>query len=119
MLFRSILARGEYPTAILCFNDEIAFAARAAVYEEGLKVPDDVSLIGFDNWDMSGYGTMRLTTVERNMGDLAREGTRILLQQLEHGIIDNRRVYLDNKLIVRESVRDLTQTGCHLADGVV
>jgi len=108
---KKILARGEYPTAILCFNDEIAFAARAALYEEGLKVPDDVSLIGFDNWDMSGYGTMRLTTVERNMGDLAREGTRILLQRLEQGIIDNRRVYLDNRLIVRESVRDLTQTG--------
>ncbi len=104
---KKILELEERPTAILCFNDELAFAARAAIYEAGLKVPDDISLIGFDNWDMSGYGTMRLTTVERNMGDLAREGTRVLLKQIEDGIIDNRRIFLDNKLIVRESVKDL------------
>lgn len=106
---KRILEREERPTAILCFNDEMAFAARAAIYEAGLTVPDDISLIGFDNWDMSGYGTMRLTTVERNMGDLAREGTRVLLRRIEDGIIDNSRIFLDNKLIVRESVKDIRE----------
>ena len=57
------------PTALLCFNDEMAFGARTAIVEAGLKVPDDVSLVGFDNWDMSGYSDMHLTTVERNMGE--------------------------------------------------
>ena len=94
-------------TAILCFNDEMAFAARAAIYEAGLTVPDDISLIGFDNWDMSGYGSMKLTTVERSMSEIAKEGTRVLLRRLEDGIIDNRRIYLDNKLIVRETVKDI------------
>lgn len=94
-------------TAILCFNDEMAFGAREAIVELGLKVPDDISLIGFDNWDMSGYASMKLTTVERNMGDIAIEGTRILLRRLEDGIIDNRRVYLENKLIIRETVKKL------------
>ena len=106
---KRILSREEKPTAILCFNDEMAFAARAAIYEAGLSVPDDISLIGFDNWDMSGYGTMRLTTVERNMGDLAREGTWVLLRRLEDGIIDNSRIFLDNKLVVRESVKDIRE----------
>ncbi len=106
---KRILSQEEKPTAILCFNDEMAFAARAAIYEAGLSVPDDISLIGFDNWDMSGYGTMRLTTVERNMGDLAREGTRVLLRRLEDGIIDNSRIFLDNKLVVRESVKDIRE----------
>ena len=106
---KRILSREEKPTAILCFNDEMAFGARAAIYEAGLSVPDDISLIGFDNWDMSGYGTMRLTTVERNMGDLAREGTRVLLRRLEDGIIDNSRIFLDNKLVVRESVKDIRE----------
>ena len=46
------------------------------IVEAGLKVPDDVSLVGFDNWDMSGYSDMHLTTVERNMGEIAREGAR-------------------------------------------
>ena len=87
----------------------MAFAAKAAAGELGLQVPEDVSLVGFDNWNMSAYGNMKLTTVERNMGELAKEGTRVLLRQLEDGIIDHRRIYLDNKLIVRETVKDMRE----------
>lgn len=97
----------HHPTAILCFNDEMAFGAREAIAEAGLKVPEDVSLIGFDNWDLSGYNSMRLTTVERSMSEIAREGTRVLLRRLEDGIIDNKRIFLDNKLIIRDTVKDL------------
>lgn len=99
----------NHPTALLCFNDEMAFGARNAIYEEGLTVPEDVSLIGFDNWDLSGYSSMKLTTVERNMSEIAKEGTRVLLRRLEDGIIDNSRIYLDNKLIVRETVKNLLE----------
>ena len=95
------------PTALLCFNDEMAFGARTAIVEAGLKVPDDVSLVGFDNWDMSGYSDMHLTTVERNMGEIAREGARVLLRRLDEGIVDNRRIYLNNKLIIRDTVKNL------------
>lgn len=98
----------DKPTALLCFNDEMAFGAREAIIEAGLSVPGDISLIGFDNWDMSGYGTMKLTTVERSMSEIAKEGTRILLKRLETGVIDNRRVYLDNRLVIRDTVRNLT-----------
>lgn len=99
------------PTALLCFNDEMAFGARSAIYEAGLKVPDDVSLIGFDNWDMSGYSSMKLTTVERSMSEIAKEGTRVLLRRLEDGIEDNSRIYLENELIVRETVKNLNLAG--------
>lgn len=97
----------NHPTALLCFNDEMAFGAREAIYEAGLSVPEDVSLIGFDNWDMSGYGQMKLTTVERSMSEIAKEGTRILLKRLKTGVVDNRRVYLDNRLIIRDTVKIL------------
>lgn len=98
-----------HPTAMLCFNDEMAFGARTAIMEAGLRIPEDVSLIGFDNWDMSGYSDMRLTTVERNMGEIAKEGTRVLLRRLDEGIVDNRRIYLENKLIIRDTVKRLEQ----------
>ena len=100
-----------HPTAMLCFNDEMAFGARTAIAEAGLSVPQDVSLIGFDNWDLSGYSDMHLTTVERNMGEIAREGARVLLRRLDEGIIDKRRIYLNNKLIIRNTVRNLNQEG--------
>ncbi len=93
------------PTAFLCFNDEMAFGAREAILEEGLKVPDDVSLIGFDNWDMSGYSSMKLTTVERSMSEIAKEGTKTLLRRIEEGVEDNSRIVLGNRLIVRNTVR--------------
>ena len=80
---------------------------REAIVEEGLKVPDDVSLIGFDNWDMSGYSSMKLTTVERSMSEIAKEGTRVLLRRIEDGVEDNRRIVLENRLIVRNTVRRL------------
>lgn len=99
----------ENLTAMLCFNDEMAFAARAAIYDAGKKVPDDISLIGFDNWDMSGYGSMKLTTVERSMSKIAKEGTKVLLRRLEEGIIDNSRIYLEDELIIRETVKDLNR----------
>lgn len=97
----------HHPTAFLCFNDEMAFGARQAIAEAGLSVPEDISLIGFDNWDMSAFGNMRLTTIERNMGDIAREGTKVLLRRLEEGVIDNSRIYLDNHLVVRDTVRNI------------
>lgn len=97
------------PTAILCFNDEMAMGAREAILGAGLKVPDDVSLIGFDNWDMSGHSSLELTTVERNMSEIASEGARILLCRLDEGIVDNRQVFLDTKLVVRNTVRNLNK----------
>lgn len=96
-----------HPTAMLSYNDEMAFGARTAITESGLTVPEDVSLIGFDNWDMSGYSDMHLTTVERNMGEIAKEGARVLLRRLDEGIMDNRRIYLKNKLIIRDTVKNL------------
>ena len=72
-----------------------------------MTVPGDVSLIGFDNWDMSGYSSMKLTTVERSMSEIAKEGTRVLLRRIEDGVEDNRRIVLENRLIVRNTVSRL------------
>lgn len=108
---KRILEEGRIPTAILCFNDEMAFGARNAIYEHGLTVPGDISLTGFDNWGPGGYANMRLTTIEQNMGEIVREGTRILLKRLNDGIVDNSRIYLENKLIVRDSVKHLYHPG--------
>ena len=90
-----------------CAGYEIVEPAGFTTVEEGLKVPDDVSLIGFDNWDMSGYSSMKLTTVERSMSEIAKEGTRVLLRRIEDGVEDNRRIVLENRLIVRNTVRRL------------
>ena len=43
------------------------------------------------------------------MSEIAKEGTRVLLKRLEEGVQDNRRIYLENKLIIRETVRDIRE----------
>lgn len=94
-------------TALLCFSDEMALGAIDAASELGLKVPQDLSVTGFDNWDFAGHSDAHLTTVERNTICIASEGTRMLLDYMEKGLRPHN-VYLENKLIVRESVRNLT-----------
>ncbi len=90
-------------TAILCFNDEMAIGAANAAAERGLKVPEDISLTGFDNLDISGYADMRLTTVERNATRIAVEGTKMLLTYMEEGVRPED-VWLENRLVERETV---------------
>ena len=91
-------------TALLCFNDEMALGAIDAAADLGLKVPDDLSVTGFDNWDFAGHSDAHLTTIERNTIRIASEGTRMLLGYMEQNIRPAN-VYLENKLIIRESVR--------------
>ena len=104
-------AFGQPTHAMLCFNDEMAFGARAAIVEagpfgSGRCVFDRLRQLGY-----VGYSDMHLTTVERNMGEIARTGTKVLLRRLDEGIIDNRRIYLNNKLIIRDTVKRLEPAG--------
>lgn len=96
------------PTAILCFNDEMAYGAAKAIKEAGLNVPEDISLIGFDNI-RTNYANIPLTTVERDMGMLAKHATELLFEQMEHGNHGYQKIYLDTKFIERGSVFDLNE----------
>ncbi len=92
-------------TAILCFNDEMAMGAITAAKERGLNVPEDISITGFDNLDISGYADIRLTTVERNSIQIATEGARMLLAYMEEGVLP-KDVWLENRLVKRNTVRN-------------
>lgn len=98
------LLQKDVPEAIITSSDQIAFGVMRALYEKGIQVPKEVSIIGFDNIDMSQYCIPALTTISQpceRMGQLAFE----LLQQPE----DNHTILpmcykLKQDLIIRESV---------------
>jgi LacI family transcriptional regulator len=70
----------QRPDAIFCGNDQIARGIADALREMGLGVPDDVSLVGFDNWEIiAGATRPPLTTVDMNLVELGREGGRRML----------------------------------------
>ena len=75
-----LLALPERPTAVLCSNDLTAIGALGAIAEAGLKVPEDLSLIGFDDIKLSAYTAPALTTVRLPYARIARASVQALLR---------------------------------------
>jgi DNA-binding LacI/PurR family transcriptional regulator len=74
-----ILSQIPEATAILCGNDEIAFGVIRALQDSGLAVPEDVSVVGFDDHPHSRYWTPSLTTVAQDFAELGRKAVRLLI----------------------------------------
>lgn len=99
-----ILAADKHtPTAVLCANDDVAIGAMAAAREAGLRIPDDISIIGFDGLPVTGLICPGLTTVCIPRRELGRMGAELLLTQLQQQKPSPRDAVLQHRLIVRES----------------
>jgi LacI family transcriptional regulator len=80
-----LLALPDRPTAIMCSNDMTAIGVQHAVFEASLKVPEDFSLIGFDDIHLAEYTIPPLTTVRMSCQDLAQKAVTSLLAHLQPG----------------------------------
>jgi LacI family transcriptional regulator len=99
-----LLQRPHPPTALFATSDLITLGALDALAEEGATVPDDVSLLSFDDFDFAPHLKCPLTTVwqpKEMMGELA---VKLLVEQLNDGARAARRIVLRPRLVVRESV---------------
>ena len=84
VLAKSVLQLGKSrPTALLCLNDCLAVSAVRALQEAGLTVPEDISVVGFDNTPESKWGNPSLTTVDQNVGELMRAAKRLLWESIQ------------------------------------
>lgn len=90
------------PRAVLAFNDTIAIGAIRAIYDAGLRIPDDIAIIGFNNNRESQFCVPSLTTVAQPTKDIARYLVASLLDRIS-GRTEIRRIVLDPELIIRES----------------
>jgi LacI family transcriptional regulator len=81
--FEKLQALATRPTAILCSNDMTAIGVLRAAYMEGLRVPDDLSVIGLDDIDFAEFTLPPLTTIRLSRADLARAAFEALRQQAE------------------------------------
>jgi LacI family transcriptional regulator len=91
----------EHPTAIVCGADPIAFGALDAARQLGLRVPDDLSIIGFDDLPASAHTAPPLTTVRQPLYEMGRAGTRALLSLIARQPLAADDIRLPTKLIVR------------------
>lgn len=96
--------------AIFCANDQTAFGAIKAVKESGLRIPEDVALIGMDDLPGASTSNPPLTTVRQHVKMRGEEAVRLLLQHIEGEIDTPQYIELPYELIVRESTVGQTLT---------
>ena len=91
------------PTAIVGFNDKVAVGIIAAAADRGLRVPDDLSVTGFDDLDLAQATTPKLTTVRQPLEEMGRMAVGLLVRLLQRHQLDALHVELATELVVRGS----------------
>lgn len=101
-------AAADRPTAVTCYNDLLALGLMRALAELKIKVPDDVSVVGYDDIDILRYLPTSLTTVPIPKREMARVAVELLVRQIEsRELIPPQKIFLEADLIVRGSTRSL------------
>ncbi|MEK6647789.1 MAG: LacI family DNA-binding transcriptional regulator [Actinomycetota bacterium] len=101
-----LLARPNRPTAIFCESDEMAIGAMQAVRRHGLKVPDDISIVGFDGHEMAEFSD--LTTIEQPVQLMGEMAARSIMERLKRPDAVLPSLTLPTILIVRNSTRRIS-----------
>jgi LacI family transcriptional regulator len=93
------------PTAVLCSNDMTAIGVLREAYEQNIKIPDDLSVVGFDDIHLAEFTIPPLTTVQMSQHDLAKIAFNTLLQEVEDGSSsrEGRNYELVTSLVLRRS----------------
>jgi LacI family transcriptional regulator len=98
-----LLSLPDPPTAIFGFNDNVAIGALHAAGRRGLSVPDDLSIVGFDDTEPALIVRPELTSVRQPLAEMGRMGVSLLVRLIEGQRVDALRLELATKLVVRGS----------------
>lgn len=109
-LANELLKEDELPTAVVTSYDQLAMGAIRAFQEHGIKVPRDISVVGFDNNVIDDYCQVGLTSVTNPVEQMGITAVKILLDAIHHPgthVVQN--VSMQSRLVVRESTRQITE----------
>ena len=102
--FKRAWALGLRPTAVLAMSDAMAIGAMRAARELGLHIPDDLSVVGFDDIDLAAHVDPPLTTVHQPIRQKGADAVRLLLAEVERREANRpEHIRLDTRLIIRSS----------------
>jgi LacI family transcriptional regulator len=104
-LLTQLVRSSTRPTAVMCSNDMTAIGVMREAYDQGIHVPQDLSLIGFDDIRLAQFITPPLTTIRMSQTDLARIAFEALMSETERAAALQGRVEheLDTSLVLRRS----------------
>lgn len=99
----SLLNEKMRPTAIFGMNDMMALGAVSAIQEAGLRVPDDIAVVGYDNMRFASYLYPRLTTVHAPEIELGRQAGQLIMRLIHDKTSKPQHVTLNTELIIRDT----------------
>jgi LacI family transcriptional regulator len=99
----ALLRHAEPPTALVAFNDKAAVGALKAAAELGLRVPEDLSVAGFDDIDLARATRPMLTTVRQPLEEMGRMAVTLLMRLIDRHRLDALHVELATELVLRDS----------------
>jgi LacI family transcriptional regulator len=104
-----ILLNGpERPTAIFAGSNLISLGSMRAILEENLKIPDDISMIAFDDQPYSDFLPTPMTAIRQKKEELGKLSIKLLLSEINlDNISDKKRIIVPTELIIRKSVKKL------------
>ncbi len=102
-----LISQQNKPTAIFASNDMMAFGVMNAVRDMGLKIPNDISIIGFDDIFQSSQTMPGLTTVQQPLEQMGRKATKMLVEMMSEGEITSGKIELPTHLVIRDSCRKI------------
>ena len=92
------------PEAVFCMNDLLAVGGLCALSQRGLRVPEDLSVIGYDDIELAAYTVPPLTTIRQPAAEIGRRAAEILVEQIENGVTAAETLALPPTLVERHSV---------------
>jgi GntR family transcriptional regulator of arabinose operon len=104
---RSLMQQETLPTAVVCYNDTIAFKVIEGIRECGFKVPEDISVIGYDDSSLAVASEIKLTTIKHPKAEMGRQAAQFIVDMVENRVAKPYFIY-QPELVIRSSCRKLS-----------
>jgi LacI family transcriptional regulator len=105
ILAMKMLSNKNFPTAIFCINDMTAIGVMRTLQNNNIKIPEDISIVGFDNIPISQMVSPSLTTIDQCTYKMGKIATKVLIKALKENNSNNTSIFLEPYLVVRESTK--------------
>jgi LacI family transcriptional regulator len=100
---RELLLRSRDFSAVFAATDELAIGAMRALKDEGFRIPEDVSIVGFDDIEIAGYMMPRLTSIRQPLSEIGEQAVSFLHKQISGKYLGGAEITASYRLIIRES----------------
>ncbi|GAH66307.1 unnamed protein product, partial [marine sediment metagenome] len=108
-VMKRFLKLAEPPTAIFAANDLLALGAMQVIQKKNFRIPEDFSVVGFNDIKLASFVYPPLTTIRQPMLEMGALAVKMLLKIIEEGEFNQKKEVLESKLIIRESCKKINR----------